>query len=211
MKTNNLRLLFVLFVSLVLSQTVFSKINTSQLPDQLFDSLDPQVPKKYDSKIMLAQIESFQFAKIEDKSYQLLRDIFNRKIPPGEKKIVVDPVNHTWHAYAANGKLVRSGIATAGGRWCSDIGRSCKTKSGTFRINSLGSASCVSSKYPIERGGGAPMPYCMFFNGSQGLHGSYNVVRGNVSHGCVRLKVSDAKWLRFNFVTMGTKVIVKPY
>jgi len=55
------------------------------------------------------------------------------------------------------------------------------------------------------------MPYCMFFNGKQGLHGSNQVVRGNVSHGCVRLHVGDAKWIRFNFATIGTKVIVKPY
>ncbi len=43
------------------------------------------------------------------------------------------------------------------------------------------------------------MPYCMFFNGNQGLHGSPYVMEGNVSHGCVRLSVSDAEWLRFNF------------
>jgi lipoprotein-anchoring transpeptidase ErfK/SrfK len=59
--------------------------------------------------------------------------------------------------------------------------------------------------------GGAPMPYCMFFNGSQGLHGSYEVVDGNASHGCVRMTVSDAEWVRFNFATIGTKVVVRPY
>jgi lipoprotein-anchoring transpeptidase ErfK/SrfK len=55
------------------------------------------------------------------------------------------------------------------------------------------------------------MPYCMFFNGNQGLHGSYNVVDGNASHGCVRMTVSDAEWVRFNFANIGTKVIVRPY
>ncbi len=212
MKTNHLTLLFILFTLLVYSQGTLAKINQNQVPAQLLDQPDLKVgPDKYESKIVLAQLKSVDSAQVQDKSY-LHYDIFKGKARPvGEKKIVVDPVNHTWHAYAANGKLLRSGIATAGGRWCSDIGRGCKTKSGTFRIASLGSASCVSSKYPVERGGGAPMPYCMFFNGHQGLHGSYNVVRGNVSHGCVRLKVADAKWIRFNFATIGTKVIVKPY
>jgi lipoprotein-anchoring transpeptidase ErfK/SrfK len=59
----------------------------------------------------------------------------------------------------------------------------------------------------------------MFFNGGQGLHGSYEVVRANVSHGCVRLHVDDARWLRYNFVDgpnmsngyRGTKVIIRPY
>ena len=63
------------------------------------------------------------------------------------------------------------------------------------------------------------MPYCMFFNGGQALHGSNQVVRANASHGCVRVHVSDAKWLRYHFVEgpsaanfyHGTKIIIKPY
>lgn len=138
--------------------------------------------------------------------------------PPGEKVIIVDPNVHAFGAYNADGKLLRTGLVTAGGRWCPDIHRSCRTRSGTFRIYSLGSGGCKSSKYPLPRGG-APMPYCMFFNKNQALHGSYNVVYGNVSHGCVRLHVGDAKWLRFNFVEgpnsvngyRGTKVVVRAY
>lgn len=126
-----------------------------------------------------------------------------------EKMIVVDPNKHVWGAYQ-NGVLVRAGLATAGGRWCPDIKRACKTRAGSFRIQSLGARSCKSSIYPLPRGG-APMPYCMFFNGHQGLHGSYNVVEGNVSHGCVRLRVHDAEWIRFNFARVGTKVVVKGY
>jgi lipoprotein-anchoring transpeptidase ErfK/SrfK len=126
-----------------------------------------------------------------------------------EKLIMIDPNRHVWGAYR-DGKLVKAGLATAGNRWCPDIKRACKTKAGSFRIQSLGARSCKSSIYPLPRGG-APMPYCMFFNGHQGLHGSYNVVEGNVSHGCVRVRVSDAEWIRFNFATVGTKVIVKGY
>lgn len=129
---------------------------------------------------------------------------------PGEKVVVVDPRVHAWGAYSPSGELLRSGIATAGKKWCPDIDRPCRTSVGTFRIYSLGSFSCKSHKFPVNRGG-APMPYCMFFNGGQGLHGSYEVVDGNASHGCVRMHVDDAEWLRFNFANIGTKVIVRPY
>lgn len=136
----------------------------------------------------------------------------------GRKEIIVDPRTHTWAAYDEDGKLVRSGMATLGNSFCRDIGRSCRTGVGTFRIQSLGEAGCKSSKFPLPRGG-APMPYCMFFNNGQALHGSNQVVRANVSHGCVRLHVKDAKWLRYNFAEeptsrnerLGTVVIIKPY
>lgn len=64
------------------------------------------------------------------------------------------------------------------------------------------------------------MPYCMFFNGGQAFHGSPGgVIKGNVSHGCVRMFVEDAEWLRYDFVEppmdtngyRGTRVVVLPY
>ncbi len=128
----------------------------------------------------------------------------------GERLIVVNPRTHVWAAYAENGKLVRAGLATAGAKWCPDIGRSCRTKTGVFRIQSLGSSDCVSRIYPVGEGG-APMPYCMFFNGGQGIHGSNHLAEANISHGCVRISVRDAEWLRYNFARVGTKVIVKSY
>lgn len=138
--------------------------------------------------------------------------------PQGQKEIIVDPKVHMWGAYNEDGKLVKSGMATAGNSYCRDIGHSCRTKVGTFRIYSLGDAGCYSHKFPVGRGG-APMPYCMFFNGGQALHGSHEVVAGNISHGCVRLHVKDAKWIRFNFAEepnsanegLGTVVIIKSY
>ncbi|MEO8401824.1 MAG: L,D-transpeptidase [Gammaproteobacteria bacterium] len=129
---------------------------------------------------------------------------------PGEKLVVVDPHVHAWGAYTADGRLLRAGLVTAGAKWCSDIGRPCRTKIGEFRIRSLGGNECVSTLYPIDVGG-APMPYCMFFNGNQALHGSYHVTEGNVSHGCVRVSVADAEWLRYQFVRINTKIIIKPY
>lgn len=128
----------------------------------------------------------------------------------GEKIILVDPNKHVWGAYSADGNLVRAGLATAGSKWCRDLGRPCRTKAGTFRIESLGDSSCISRKFPLGEGG-APMPYCMYFNGAQALHGSYELAEANLSHGCVRIEPSEAKWIRFNFARIGTKVIVRAY
>lgn len=143
--------------------------------------------------------------------------VFESRLPShiqanNEKVIMVSPRAHAWGAYNSAGSLVRGGIATAGADWCSDLGRRCHTRTGSYRIMSLGSASCKSSIFPLPSGG-APMPYCMFFNRGQALHGSPpgHVIDGNASHGCVRLEVSDAEWLRFNFATVGTKVVVTSY
>jgi len=133
-----------------------------------------------------------------------------KHITTTEKTIVVDPRVHAWGAYSAEGTLIRAGLATAGAKWCDDIGRPCRTKTGVFRIQSLGDRDCISNKFPVDVGG-APMPYCMYFNGGQALHGSNEVREANVSHGCVRIHVQDAEWLRFDFASIGTKVIVMSY
>lgn len=135
-------------------------------------------------------------------------------IRTAEKTIVVDPREHVWGAYSPRGRLIRWGIATAGKDRCEDSDGSCRTHAGHFRIYSLGSESCVSNKYDD-----ASMPYCMYFNGGQALHGSSNVEFSNLSHGCVRMHIDDAKWLRYHFVEgptpanlyRGTQVIIKPY
>lgn len=129
---------------------------------------------------------------------------------PGEKVIIVDPREHVWGAYLPNGQLVKSGLASAGSDFCKDLGRACHTHVGSFRIRSLGGPGCVSPSFPLGRGG-APMPYCMYFNPWQALHGSYQLGYANLSHGCVRMKVSDARWLRYNFANVGTLVIIKSY
>lgn len=130
--------------------------------------------------------------------------------PVGERMILVDPRIHQWGAYDANGQLVRSGRATSGAAWCNDIQQPCRTHMGSFRIRSLGSARCKSPSFPLPHGG-APMPYCMYYNEVQAIHGSPNVVKGNISHGCVRVYPGDAKWLRFNFARIGTLVHILPY
>jgi len=130
--------------------------------------------------------------------------------PPGEKVIIVDPIEHAWGAYSPDGTLIRSGLAAAGADYCPDMGSECHTEVGSFRIRSLGDGSCKSPSFPIPNGG-APMPYCMYFNELQALHGSYELAHANISHGCVRMRVSDARWLRYNFAQIGTLVIIKPY
>lgn len=150
---------------------------------------------------------------VPEKDWSDLSEFSSRlshQIQPGEKVIVVNPRRHVWGAYSKEGVLLHAGLATSGSTWCADLGRSCRTKVGTFRINSLGASNCKSSRYPLHKGG-APMPYCMYFNGNQGIHGSYEVSEGNRSHGCVRVRVKDAEWLRFHFATIGTKVIIMNY
>lgn len=162
--------------------------------------------------MFLLMMCSYSFAS--HRHYSDDDDDFSSRLPShintGEKTVLVDPNVHAWGAYDENGDLVRAGLATSGSNWCPDLGRRCHTKAGSFRVFSLGSSGCKSSIFPLPYGG-APMPYCMFFNKNQALHGSYELADANLSHGCVRMHVQDAEWLRFNFVHIGTLVIVRPY
>jgi L,D-transpeptidase ErfK/SrfK len=144
---------------------------------------------------------------------------FPRQIETTEKVVMVDPAERAWGAFDEGGNLIKWGPLSAGADYCPDIGKGCRTKAGSFRVYSLGSSNCVSRKFPVGRGG-APMPYCMFFNGGIALHGSPGGLVGyNASHGCVRLNVHDAEWLRYDFIEgpnvdnnyRGTRIIVKPY
>ena len=123
---------------------------------------------------------------------------------------VFNPRTHKWAAINDNGKVIRSGRASGGRGYCPDIGRSCRTPSGVFHVIQKGGPSCRSSRYPVG-GGGAPMPYCMFFSKYYAVHGSYDVPNHNASHGCIRVRPKDARWLHSNFMKIGTKVIVKSY
>lgn len=122
--------------------------------------------------------------------------------PPGKKLILVsiNPDTLAWGAYNSDGALVNWGPAVGGKRYCSDINRGCATKTGQFEVYRKGGAGCVSTKYPVGKGG-APMPWCMYFNGGFAMHGSYDVPGINASHGCIRLFVSDAAWLNKEFVS----------
>lgn len=130
--------------------------------------------------------------------------------PPGKKTIIVDPKKMAWVAYAADGKLVAWGPASLGKDYCRDVNRGCRTITGYYTIVRKGGVKCISSKYPLPKGG-APMPYCMHFFRGYALHGSYEVPGYHASHGCIRLFVDDAKWLNQEFAEPGTKIIVKSY
>lgn len=129
----------------------------------------------------------------------------------GRKVFVFDPKHTAWAAYDADGNRVRTGSASGGADWCDDIGRSCRTVVGKFRVYRKQGAECTSSKYPIETGGGARMPYCMHFHGGYSIHAAYEVPNYNASHGCIRVKPPVAQWLNENFIDVGTTVEVKPY
>ncbi len=127
-----------------------------------------------------------------------------------EKMFVFDPSKHHWYAIE-DGEIIRSGIASGGANYCPDTGRRCRTTVGNFRVISKGGADCKSSVYPVGRGG-APMPYCMHFSKFYAVHGSYEVSASkNISHGCIRIEPSEARWLSQNFMEIGTRVVVKPY
>ncbi|KTC65920.1 enhanced entry protein EnhA (plasmid) [Legionella adelaidensis] len=129
----------------------------------------------------------------------------------GKKVFVFDPKATAWAAYDAQGNRVKTGSASGGKEFCEDIGRPCRTVTGTFRVYSKKGPDCTSSIYPIETNGGAKMPYCMHFHGGYSIHAAYEVPNYNASHGCVRVLPSAAKWLNENFIDVGTTVVVKPY
>jgi len=118
--------------------------------------------------------------------------------PTGGKIIIVSINNLAFGAYNGDGTLELWGPVSTARGYCPDIGRGCHTALGKFHIYEKQGAGCVSSKFPVGRGG-APMPYCMFFHGGYALHGSYEVPGYNASHGCVRMFVKDAKWLNQEF------------
>lgn len=123
---------------------------------------------------------------------------------------IFNPNTLSWKAINEQGKVVRTGRGSGGRGYCPDIHRGCKTPSGVYHVISKGGSGCRSSRYPVGRGG-APMPYCMFFSKYYAIHGSPDVPNRNASHGCIRVRPSEARWLSNNFVRVGTKVVVHPY
>lgn len=124
----------------------------------------------------------------------------------GKKLIYVNLTKQAFGAYDANGKLVHWGPVSGGRGYCADVG-TCNTATGTFKIYRKQGEECVSSKFPIETDGGAPMPYCMHFHNGFALHGS-TLPGYHASHGCVRLFPEDARWLNQEFAPIGTTVVV---
>ena len=129
----------------------------------------------------------------------------------GRKVFVFDPKATAWAAYDAKGNRIETGSASGGKEYCEDVGRPCRTVTGTFSVYSKKGEECTSSIYPVETNGGARMPYCMHFYQGYSIHAAYEVPSYNASHGCIRVLPSAAKWLNENFIDVGTTVVVKPY
>lgn len=130
--------------------------------------------------------------------------------PKGHNVFVFSPRYKRWAAYDNNGQRVARGRANGGSHFCDDLGRACQTPVGTFSVHTKGSPDCKSRKFPVGIGG-APMPYCMYFQGGNAIHGSPWVSENNSSHGCIRVSTPAARWLHQNFMRVGTKVMVLPY
>lgn len=160
------------------------------------------------NKIGLALLLAISFSLFFPEIARAEQSIANMQFASGT--FVYNPKTLRWKAINSRGKVVRTGRGSAGRGYCPDIGRSCRTPTGTYHIISKQGAGCKSSRYPRPRGG-APMPYCMFFSKLYAVHGSYDVPNYNASHGCIRVPVRDARWLSNNFMSIGTKVIIKSY
>jgi lipoprotein-anchoring transpeptidase ErfK/SrfK len=140
------------------------------------------------------------------------RSYFPTQIPAtGQKEFVFDPKAFVWAAYDAQGQRVMTGSASGGKDMCEDVGKPCRTVTGTFRVYNKHGIDCRSGEYPVETTGGAKMPYCMYFYRGYTIHAAYDVPMANSSHGCIRVFPSAAKWLNEQFITIGTRVTVLSY
>lgn len=170
---------------------IVKKVN--RMNTELHAGMVIAVPKKLDSMDL---IEAAPFP--------------HRISPRASNLIKVDLSELAWGAYDQKGYLVNWGPISGGKNYCPDVGRSCRTITGTYTVYSKKGPECKSSRFPLPRGG-APMPYCMHFQGGFALHASATVPGYNASHGCVRMFSEDALWLNRDFVRVGnTKVSVVP-
>lgn len=162
-------------------------------------------PLNWENAVMYARSSSV---------YQYYRrsDGFPRHMPAsGSRVFVFDPGRRQYGVYGPNGKRIKTGRASGGKGYCSDVRRSCRTPRGVFRIFNKRGYWCRSSKYPLGKGG-AHMPYCMFFHrAGYAIHGSNDVPNYNASHGCIRLRPKDAAWMHKYFIRIGTVVVVRDY
>lgn len=140
------------------------------------------------------------------------RDYFPLQIrPTGHRLFVFDPKAYAWAAYDAYGRRRMTGAASGGKDYCDDVKRPCRTVTGEFRLYYKKGLDCFSKEFPVETAGGTKMPYCMYFYRGYSIHAAYEVPYANVSHGCIRVWPSAAKWLNEEFMQIGTQVLVLSY
>jgi hypothetical protein len=120
--------------------------------------------------------------------------------------VVFDPQKLAW-AHYIGGQLVWWGPAVGGKSWCPDVGRSCRTKVGTFSFTEAAGPGRRSNAYPvgcairnnegkvIDNSNCAPMPYfTRFTSGGQGIH-ARSIGGANASHGCIGVFAEDARYI----------------
>lgn len=93
--------------------------------------------------------------------------------------------------------------------------RSFSISTGKRRTPTIVGSFAVQSKFRSTRmrgeGYDVPnVPYVMYFSGGYALHGAYwhNDFGTPVSHGCVNMRVSSARWL-YNWADVGTPVVIR--
>lgn len=115
----------------------------------------------------------------------------------GERRIVVDISDQTLTAYQGDEVVFRTSVSTGKPGW--------RTLPGTFK---------VQRKYDQTRMTGPDydtpdVPWTMYYDGAFAIHGAYwhNNFGTPVSHGCVNLRVEEAKAL-YQWASEGDTVIV---
>ena len=138
--------------------------------------------------------------------------IFPEKREAASKNVFVfDPNYLQWAVYDKNGDRVGTGKGIGGKDYCPDIQQNCRTVEGSYTVFRKEDADCTSKTFPIDEGGGAPMPHCMFFYKGYAIHGSNHLPNKNTSHGCIRVSTAAAEWINSNYIAPGDTVIVLPY
>jgi lipoprotein-anchoring transpeptidase ErfK/SrfK len=122
---------------------------------------------------------------------------------------IFDPNCHVWAIYDQEGNLIKTGPASGGKDYCPDIDAPCRTIVGKFTAYRESGPECVSNEFPVGKGG-APMPDCIFFHNGYAIHGANVVPNYNTSHGCIHVKIADAKWIETE-IKPGSTIIVLPY
>jgi lipoprotein-anchoring transpeptidase ErfK/SrfK len=132
---------------------------------------------------------------------------------PKEQTILVNLSKFEWTAYDYDGKIVNSGQASGGRRWCEDIKKGCKTPYGFFYVINKRGPHYRSPLYPLNKKIKAPMFWAVRFSWfGPSFHQSNDNwnIKKHQSHGCIHLKKNDAWWINL-FSNSLTKIIILPY
>lgn len=119
-----------------------------------------------------------------------------------EKLITVDTGSQKLYAWDG-GQLQKTFTVSTGMRYT-------PTVKGDFRIYLKNEKQNMKGNYPpYEPYFLKDVPDVMFFTGSYAIHGAYwhNKFGIKVTHGCVNMKVADAKWV-YDWAPIGTRVVV---